>query len=120
MGNFEAYMEAVTPVFIFCIYLPDGRYASQWLKPSEEVGTRCIKGKGIIVRFKVSELYLGEAAYLASTAIYKKLGQDGLESESPWHDFKPTPAAGIKKAACFDTFPHVSASCPANPWGFRT
>lgn len=72
---------ADNPVFVFCIYLPDGRCASQWIVSSESLGIPRMEGRGT-VRFRVDRLLLGRSAYVASAAIFKYLRRDGAESEA--------------------------------------
>ena len=73
--------ELPNPVFVFCVYLPDGKCATQWVVSSEEIGEVPIYGKGKVY-FHVERLMLGRSAYVASAAIYKNLRKDGQESKS--------------------------------------
>ena len=79
--NYETSGSIKNPVFVFCIYLPDGRCASQWIWGPENYGQRKFNGKGRVV-FQINRLILGRAAYVASAGIFKSFRTDGLESES--------------------------------------
>lgn len=79
--GYSASSEVRNPVFVFCVYLPDGQCACQWIASTEEMGSNSIKGEGAVV-FSSDELLLGKSAYVASVAIFKYLRHDGLESES--------------------------------------
>ncbi|MDJ0694076.1 MAG: polysaccharide ABC transporter ATP-binding protein [Mastigocoleus sp. MO_167.B18] len=69
------------PAFVFCIYLPSGITASQWLVSAKELGTEVVKGKGKII-FQGNSLMLGKGSYVASTAIFKWYPRHGVEPEA--------------------------------------
>lgn len=69
------------PTFVFCIYLPSGLTASQWLVSAQEMGKEIIEGKGKVV-FHGESLLLGRGSYVASVALFKWRPQKGLEPES--------------------------------------
>ncbi|AKG22715.1 ABC transporter ATP-binding protein [Calothrix sp. 336/3] len=69
------------PTFVFCIYLPSGLTASQWLISTKEMGTETIEGQGKVV-FRSDSLYLGRGSYVASSAIFKWRPEKGLEPEA--------------------------------------
>lgn len=79
--EFETDGPLVNPVFVFCVYLPDGQCATQWVVTSEALGEATLHGGGEVT-FAVSELLLGRSAYVASAAIFKYLSRDGREAES--------------------------------------
>ena len=79
--EFEAFQELRNPVFVFCIYLPDGKCASQWMVSSEELGSPTLWGRGQVT-FHIDRLVLGKSAYVASAAIFKYLRSDGQEPEA--------------------------------------
>lgn len=69
------------PVFVFCIYLPSGQCATQWLVSSRELGAETLIGKGEVI-FSSDSLLLGKGAYVASAAIFKNYPHNGLEPEA--------------------------------------
>jgi lipopolysaccharide transport system ATP-binding protein len=79
--EYTAMKPVINPYFVFCIYLPDGRCASQWVSSTEKINVSEIAGRGRFV-FSVDNLQLGQAAYVASVAIFKYLRSDGIEPES--------------------------------------
>lgn len=74
-------VELINPVFVFCIYLPDGRCASQWIADENSYGDMKFSNKGIFV-FSIKQLFLGKGSYVASAAIFKKSSYIGVEAES--------------------------------------
>ncbi len=79
--EFETDAPLINPVFVFCVYLPDGQCATQWIVTSEELGAPTLHGRGDVT-FRVERLLLGRSAYVASAAIFKYLSRDGREAES--------------------------------------
>jgi lipopolysaccharide transport system ATP-binding protein len=79
--EYSATKPVVNPYFVFCIYMPDGRCASQWICSTEKMNVRELSGKGRFV-FSVENLQIGQGAYIASAAIFKYLNSDGHEAES--------------------------------------
>lgn len=79
--GFETSENLYNPVFVFCIYLPDGKCASQWISSSKQMGYDILNGSGT-VSFQVEKLLLGRGAYVASVAIFKELRTDGTEGAS--------------------------------------
>ena len=67
--------------FVFCIYLPSGVCASQWIASNQLLNNQCIEKEGEIV-FSGKSLYLGKGSYVASAAIFKHFSNDGLEPEA--------------------------------------
>lgn len=67
--------------FVFCIYLPSGVCASQWIASNQLLNNQCIEKEGEIV-FSGESLYLGKGSYVASAAIFKHFSNDGLEPEA--------------------------------------
>ncbi|MDJ0737022.1 MAG: ABC transporter ATP-binding protein [Nostocaceae cyanobacterium] len=79
--EYFAHVPVSNPTFVFCIYLPSGLTASQWLVSAKELGKEVIAGKGKVV-FRGKVLLLGRGSYVASTAIFKWQPQKGLEPEA--------------------------------------
>ena len=79
--DYEAPGEVPDPFFVFCVYLPDGRCASQWGRCSGEMGRAAVQGRGRVV-FHLASLHLGRSAYVASAGIFKRRRHDGVEAES--------------------------------------
>ena len=81
--DFVCKEEIINPVFVFCIYLADGKCASQWVSDLSTYGRTAtvIKHNGRFV-FYIDDLLLGRGSYVASAAIFKRLSKDGIESES--------------------------------------
>jgi lipopolysaccharide transport system ATP-binding protein len=79
--NYRASQPIKQPIFVFCIYLPDGRCASQWFAKTSDFGKDIIDGQGSIC-FELDNLMLGRGSYIASAAIFKELRPDGIEAES--------------------------------------
>lgn len=79
--DYEANFELVRPVFVFCIYMTDGRCASQWVADESMYGIIKAPVKGTFI-FSLKKLTLGRGSYVASAAIFKKLSVSGLEAES--------------------------------------
>jgi lipopolysaccharide transport system ATP-binding protein len=79
--EYETYQELLNPIFVFCVYLPDGKCATQWLSSSEQLNKKHVNGKGKVI-FSIDKLVLGKDAYVASAAIFKFLRSDGMEPES--------------------------------------
>jgi len=79
--DYEADFELVRPVFVFCIYLTDGRCATQWVADESMYGLVKVPAKGSFV-FSLKTLLLGRGSYVASAAIFKRLSANGLEAES--------------------------------------
>lgn len=66
------------PVFAFCIYLPSGECASQWIASSGEMGAEVLTGRGTVT-FKSPQLLLGRGSYVASVGVFQSRPQRGLE-----------------------------------------
>jgi lipopolysaccharide transport system ATP-binding protein len=66
------------PVFVFCIYLPSGICATQWIVSSSELGSPNVSGQGR-THFRVERLVLGKGCYVASVAIFSSRPQRGIE-----------------------------------------
>lgn len=79
--NYFTSIPVNNPVFVFCIYLPSGVCASQWIVSGHELGVDIIEGKGQVV-FQSKSLLLGRGAYVASAAFFKHYSFDGLEPEA--------------------------------------
>ena len=79
--EFNALFSVVNPIFVFCVYLPDGRCASQWSCTTDELGSKTIKGQGKVT-FSITNLLLGKGSYVASAAIFKHIRNDGIEADS--------------------------------------
>jgi hypothetical protein len=77
----EADEELHRPIFVFCAYLPDGRCATQWVASAHELGRESVAGRARVV-FEVGKLLMGRGAYVASAAIFKYIGQGGVEPEA--------------------------------------
>ncbi|MGC1310349.1 MAG: ABC transporter ATP-binding protein [Phormidesmis sp.] len=70
--------------FVFCVYLPSGQCASQWLAPVQAVdpvNVECWNAKGRVM-FKAEQCLLGKGSYVASAAIFKYFNTDGYEPEA--------------------------------------
>jgi len=78
---YKSTIELINPVFVFCIYLLDGRCASQWVADSSKFGTSRLPKKGVF-HFYIDQLSLGKGQYIASAAIFKQLSLHGNETES--------------------------------------
>jgi len=78
---FEAHQRLHNPVFVFCVYLPDGQCFTQWIATARELGFDEIIGRGRVT-FEVTQAVLGKAAYVASAAIFKYLNEQGHGTES--------------------------------------
>lgn len=74
-------IELEDAIFVFCIYLPDGRCASQWIADEHMYKGNKIPSKGTF-RFSVKKLLLGKGSYVASVAIFKKSSGNGDEPDS--------------------------------------
>lgn len=79
--GYEADMDLVRPFFVFCVYSPDGKCASQWGAGEEEYGRIRLPARGE-VSFFVDHLMLGRGQYVASAAIFKEVPSPGTEAES--------------------------------------
>ncbi len=79
--EYYAKEEIDSPVFVFCIYTPDGKCASQWIADEKVYGRKKINGDGRFY-FLISKLYLGKGMYIASAGIFNGLSTFGTESES--------------------------------------
>ncbi len=78
---FEAHQRLHNPVFVFCVYLPDGQCYTQWVVTARELGFDDIVGRGQVT-FEVRDAVMGKAAYVASAAIFKYLNEQGHGTES--------------------------------------
>ena len=69
--------------FVFCIYLPSGVCASQWVASNQLLNHQFIdnESEGEII-FSGKSLYLGKGSYVASAAIFKHFDSNGLEPEA--------------------------------------
>lgn len=76
--EWSAYQPVSDPVFVFCIYLPSGECASQWIVSSRELREEVLVGAGRVV-FKADRLLLGCGHYVASAGIYKHMPEKGVE-----------------------------------------
>ncbi|MFT9849647.1 ABC transporter ATP-binding protein [Aneurinibacillus sp. REN35] len=79
--EYSSNIELEHAAFVFCIYLPDGRCASQWIADENIYKEGKIPNKGTFV-FSVEQLLLGKGSYVASVAIFKKSSNNGAEPES--------------------------------------
>ncbi|ATF15960.1 ABC transporter ATP-binding protein [Brevibacillus brevis X23] len=79
--EYESNIDMVNPVFVFCIYMSDGKVASQWIADTKESGIATLPRKGAF-SFDVDELLIGRGKYVASAAIFKTLTKSGVEAES--------------------------------------
>ncbi len=79
--EYSADREITDPIFAFCVYLADGRCATQFLAPSSQLGRASISGSGVLA-IGIDTLHLGRGAYIASAAIFNNLRHDGIEPES--------------------------------------
>lgn len=66
------------PVFAFCVYLPTGACATQWIVSTSELGFPTISDRGRVV-FRSGRLLLGNGAYVASVAIFAEYPGRGVE-----------------------------------------
>lgn len=79
--DYDARDKIGEPVFSFCVYLPDGRVASQWLATSQEYGNGMVfEGKGTL-SFVVPFLQLGQGSYVGSFGIHQRLRRRGQGDE---------------------------------------
>jgi lipopolysaccharide transport system ATP-binding protein len=78
---FEAHQRLHNPVFVFCVYLPDGQCFTQWIATARELGFDEIIGRGRVT-FEVTQAVMGKSAYVASAAIFKYLNEQGHGTES--------------------------------------
>lgn len=78
---FEAHQRLHNPVFVFCVYLPDGQCFTQWVVTAQELGFDEMIGRGQVT-FEVTHAVMGKAAYVASAAIFKYLNEQGHGTES--------------------------------------
>ncbi len=79
--EYEARERLPHPVFVFCVYLADGRTATQWFADLQPLAPQGVLGRGRVV-FTVERLLLGRGAYVASAAIFESLRPDGQEGVS--------------------------------------
>jgi len=79
--DYEAAFDLIRPVFVFCVYLTDGRCATQWVADESTYELVKVPAKGSFV-FSLKTLLLGRGSYVASAAIFKRLPVNGLEVES--------------------------------------
>lgn len=79
--KYWAHEEIVSPVFVFCIYTPDGKCASQWVADKNVYGQKVLRGKGCF-QFKIDKLFLGKGSYIASVGIFNGLSSYDVEAES--------------------------------------
>lgn len=68
-------------VFVFCIYTPDGKCASQWIADETIYEKSKLPKKGNF-RFIVDKLLIGKGSYVASVAIFKNISKGNIEAES--------------------------------------
>jgi lipopolysaccharide transport system ATP-binding protein len=78
---FEAHQRLHNPVFVFCVYLPDGQCFTQWIATARDLGFDDIIGRGQVT-FEVTQGVMGKSAYVASAAIFKYLNEQGHGTES--------------------------------------
>lgn len=76
--HFETEEAIEEAVFVFCIYLTDGRCASQWISNSKSICKK-LPNKGSFV-FVIDKLLIGRGSFVASAGIFNTL--DGFEPES--------------------------------------
>ncbi|GAB6179347.1 hypothetical protein JCM14036_06660 [Desulfotomaculum defluvii] len=79
--DYSAGHQMIRPVFVFCVYLPDGRCATQWVASEKIYGSIRVPAKGCF-EFNIDNLSLGKGKYIASAAIFKKMPTNGIEPES--------------------------------------
>jgi len=66
--HYHAFEELPRPVFCFCVYLPDGRCATQWFSTDERGSDKMVYGKGKCM-FYATPLLLGKGSYVCSVGI---------------------------------------------------
>ncbi len=81
--EWKACRSVTNPVFVFCIYLPSGACASQWIASSREMGTEIVSGQGTVT-FRSDRLLLGSGYYVASVGVFAEMPNRGLEA-APYH-----------------------------------
>lgn len=79
--EYQSKVDLKDAIFVFCIYLPSGICASQWIASSNMFNTECLEQEGEII-FSGDCLYLGKGSYVASAAIFKHFSHNGLEPEA--------------------------------------
>jgi ABC-type polysaccharide/polyol phosphate transport system ATPase subunit len=65
-------------VFVFCVYLPSGDCATQWIASSKEMGAPVLAGRGTVA-FRSNRLLLGHGQYVASIGIFRHKPERGVE-----------------------------------------
>lgn len=79
--EFFAREKIFSPTFVFCVYMTDGKCASQWIADNKVYGDVELKGRGIF-RFNIEKLLLGKGTYIASMGIFNGLSSLDIEAES--------------------------------------
>ena len=69
------------PVFVVCIYYPDGKCASQWFADNVDLGKNVFNGSGKVV-YKINDLLLGKGNYIVSVGIFTKKPEIEEEADS--------------------------------------
>ena len=80
--EYQSKIDLENAFFVFCIYLPSGTCASQWIASNNKLLTDKPIGRNGEIEFSGESLYLGKGSYVASAAIFKHFSSNGLEPES--------------------------------------
>ena len=108
--EYNAIEKIPAPVFIFCIYLADGRCASQWFARGDDYHQTSLIGRGQVV-FQVNKLLLGKGSYVCSIGIFTDVPRGGVEAES-YHvidrsiffDIAQIPGDDVEKGLCMQDY----------------
>lgn len=90
--DYESQVDLRDAAFVFCVYLPSGVCATQWIAPAAELGIDPLAKRGTIA-FDVDTLHLGRGKYVASAAIFE---------EMPRHHFEPRAHHVLDRAVYFE------------------
>jgi lipopolysaccharide transport system ATP-binding protein len=107
---YNASEEIPAPVFVFCIYLADGRCASQWFAYGDDYGRTFLNSYGRIV-FEVDKLLLGKGSYVCSVGIFAdvSLGKTAMDSyhvidRSIFFEIQPPVNDVVEKGLCLQDY----------------
>ncbi|MEL6814076.1 MAG: ABC transporter ATP-binding protein [Cyanobacteria bacterium J06598_3] len=79
--NYRTKVPLDAATFVFCVYLPSGQCATQWIVKGSDINGEPLDEQGQVV-FKSAQCLLGKGSYVASAAIFKYFNSDGHEPES--------------------------------------
>lgn len=80
--SYESFYDLSNPVFVFCVYTPDGLCAAQLVQQGKHISLDKVGIQKGHIDFYIPKLFLGPKDYIASVAIFKKMNETKIEPES--------------------------------------